>query len=109
MIADLWTDIQRRLDLLDVSLKEVGKRGAEYAQAEADYRAALAKKILELRADGMPVTITPDIARGTKHIASLKLDRDCKEALYKAALESINVYKLQIKVLEAQMDREYRS
>lgn len=108
MIHDLWTEIQRRLDLLDVALREIGKRGAEYAEAEAEYRAALSSKILELRADGMPVTITPDVARGTQHIAKLKLDRDCKEALYKAALESVNVYKLQIKVLETQLDREYR-
>lgn len=106
---DLWTDIQRRLDLLDVSLREVGKRGREYAEAEADYRSALSAKILELRADNMPVTICPDVARGTQHIAMLKMDRDCKEALYKAALESVNVYKLQIKVLEAQMQREWNN
>lgn len=106
---DLWTDIQRRLDLLDVALREIGKRGREFAEAEEKYRAALATKILELRADNMPVTITPDVARGTQHIASLKMDRDCKEALYKASLESVNVYKLQIKVLEAQMQREWNN
>lgn len=105
---DLWSQINRRLDLLDVALREVGKRGREYAEAEAAYRAALSTKILELRADKMPVTICPDIARGTAEIARLRLDRDCKEALYKAALESIQVYKLQVKVLEAQLDREYR-
>ena len=106
---DIWTDIQRRLDLLDVSLREIGKRGADYANAEAEYRSALSEKILELRSDGMPVTITSDVARGTPKIAKLRLDRDCKEALYKASLEAVQVYKLQIKVLEAQMNREYNS
>ena len=106
-MSDLWSEIQRCLDLLDVALREIGKRGAEYANAEAEYRSALATKILELREEGLPVTITPDVARGTHHIAMLKLDRDCKEAMYKAALEAINTYKLKIRILEAQLQREW--
>lgn len=69
---DLWNQIQYRLDMLDSALREVGVRGREYAEAESAYKQALATKILELRADKMPVTITPDIARGTREIA---LDR----------------------------------
>lgn len=103
----MWDDIQRRLDLLDVSLREIGKRGAEYAEAEAEYRTALASKILSLRDDGFPVTITADVARGTREIAALKLKRDCAEALYKAAQEAVNVYKLQIRILETQFNREW--
>lgn len=105
---DLWTDIKRRLDLLDIALREVKERGREYATAEMEYRTALAETILQLKAKGTAATITPDIARGTRHVANLRLDRDCKEALYKAALEAINTYKLQIRVLESQLEREWR-
>lgn len=105
---DLWSEIQTRFEHLDYALKEVGGRGRTYAEAEAAYRQALATKILELREAGLPVTITPDVARGTKEIALLKMERDCAEALYKAAAESINVNKLRIKILEAQMNREYQ-
>lgn len=95
------------MDLLDVSLKEIGKRGREYADAERAYRTELATEILGFRAEGMPVTITPDLARGKENVADLRLDRDCKEAMYKAALESVNVYKLQLKILENQYSREW--
>lgn len=106
---DLWSEIQRRFDLLDYALKEIGGRGRTYAEAEAKYRQALATRILDLRANDMPVTICPDVARGTKEVAALKLERDCAESLYKAALESINVNKLRIKLLEAQLGREWNN
>lgn len=109
MITDLWSEIQKRFEHLDYALKEVGVRGRAYAEAESAYRQALATKILELRADGMPVTITPDVARGTKEIAALKLERDCAKALFDAAQESIQVNKLRIRILESQMQREWNS
>lgn len=108
-MTDIWSEIQKRFEHLDYALKEIGVRGRAYAEAESNYRQALATKILELRAEGMPVTITPDVARGTKEIAELKLERDCAEALFKAAQESIQVNKLRIKILEAQMNREWNS
>lgn len=104
---DLWQDIQYRLDLLDVAVKEIGARGKAYAEAESAYRTALATEILRLRERGEKVTITPDLARGNPHVAALKLERDCAEALYKAALEAINVGKLRIKILESQLQREW--
>ena len=106
---DIWTDIQNRLDLLDIAVKEVGSRGRAYAEAEADYRTALATEILRLRdVENYPVTLCPDLARGNRQVALLKVKRDTSEALYKAALEAINTNKLRIKILEAQLDREYR-
>lgn len=109
MVQDIWTDIQGRLDLLDVAVKELGKRGRAYAEAESEYRTALATEVLRLREEeGRPVTLVPDLARGNKEVARLKVERDCAEALYKAALEAINVNKIRIRVLESQMDREYR-
>lgn len=107
MQDDIWSEMQKRFDLLDYALKEVGNRGRTFAEAESEYRQALATKMLELRSDGMPVTICPDVARGTREIALLKMERDCAESLYKAALESINVNKLRIKILEEQMKREW--
>lgn len=109
MVQDIWTDIQGRLDLLDMAVKELGKRGRTYAEAESEYRTALATEVLRLREEeGHPVTLVPDLARGNKEVARLKVERDCAEALYKAALEAINVNKIRIRVLESQMDREYR-
>ena len=105
---DLYIEMGDQIALLDKALKQIGTRGRQYAQAEQDYRVALAKKILAERDDGAPVTIIGDVCRGCPSVAKLKFDRDVAESVYKAALEACNVYKLKIKVLEAQIDREYR-
>lgn len=107
MSADLFNELQDKLRLLEVALGELGKRGRDYAGAEQDYRIALAEKMLTERANGQPATILGDICRGDKQIALMKFKRDCADVSYKAALEAINVYKVGIKSLEAQLDREW--
>jgi hypothetical protein len=47
------------------------------------------------------------LARGNERIANLKMNRDVKETLYKSALEAINVYKLQIRLISEQLEREW--
>lgn len=106
---DLLNELSARMGTLDAALKAFGKRGQDYARAEQDYRVALAKKILIERDKGTPVTIISDICRGSSEIAALKTNRDIAETMYKAAGEAINVYKLNIKILEGQIDREWHS
>lgn len=108
MAADLIQEIGTKTALLDKAIQQIGIRGKAYAQAECDYRTALSKKILEYRADGMPVTIISDICRGLPDIARLRLERDIAQTVYESAKEAINGYKLQIKILDAQVEREWR-
>ena len=92
--VELMQELSAKVSLLDSALQQLGNRGRAYAKAEQD--------------KGTPVTIISDICRGNAEIAGLKFNRDVAETSYKAALEACNVYKLQIKVLENQIDREYR-
>lgn len=108
MAADLITEMGAKTALLDKAIGQLGARGRNYAKAEQDYRIALAKKILEGRAEGMPVSILSDVCRGNPEIARLKLERDIAETVYKSALEAIQAYKLQIRILDAQIEREWR-
>lgn len=105
---DLMLDLQSKVQLLDKALQQLGKRGRDYAEAEREYRVALAKKIAAERDKGTPVTIISDVCRGSREIANAKFQRDTAEVVYKSALEAINVYKLQLKLLENQIDREFR-
>ena len=105
---DLMQELSGRVKLLDSALQQLGNRGRVFAKAEQNYRVALAQKILEERDKGTPVTIISDICRGDHSIAKLKFDRDVSETAYDTAKEACNVYKLQIKVLENQIEREYR-
>lgn len=106
---DLWSDIVDRLNILDGSIKNLRQSGREYAEAEANYKAELSKQVLRLRKEGYPVTIIGDTVRGLDNVKELRLDRDTKKVLYQADLEVINVSKLRIRVLEAQLNREWRA
>ncbi len=96
-------------NLLTSALGEYKKRGYEYANAYKNYRVAVATKLLELRANDMPVTIAYDIARGDEKVAELKRQEIIAESLYKSCQEAINTYKLQIKILQAQIGTEYNN
>lgn len=54
--------------------------GREKAEAERAYRMELSKTMLRLRAEGMPVSVLPDICRGIPEIADLRCARDCAES-----------------------------
>ena len=107
MSCDLINEIGQKSRLLDKAIQELGVRGRSYAQAEEDYRVALAERILTERDKGTPATICSDICRGDRRIAKLRFERDCAEVVYKSALEAINSMKLQIRMLDNQIEREW--
>lgn len=104
---DIANEISQKIALLDNSIKMLRKTGSEYAKAYTDYRVALAKELLILKNDGYAITLAGDIARGKPEIAHLKFEEISKEAIYKANIESINVLKLEIKILQEQYNKEY--
>lgn len=106
---NLIQEIGAKSSMLDAAVKQLGIRGRAYAQTERDYKVALAKRIMEERAKGTPVTIISDICRGDTEIARLRFERDCAEVVYKSALEAIQSIKLQIRILDAQASREWTS
>lgn len=107
MAADLMQELWQKSKLLDAAIGELKSRGKAYAQAERDYRVELSKQILMERDKGTPVTIISDICRGDQEIARMKFERDVAETVYKSAIEAINGYKLQIRILDAQIEREW--
>lgn len=94
-------------NLLTSALSEYKKRGQDYAKAYKNYRVKVAQKLLQLKAEGMPVTISYDIARGDEEVAEAKEQEIITECLYKSCQEAVNVFKLQIKILQAQIDNDY--
>lgn len=102
-------DIQRKVDELEVSIKSLRKTGTDYAAAERDYKIALRKRTLELRAQDMAVGIIDKCIYGEPDVAEKRFKRDCAEAIYKANLEHINATKLEIRILSEQINREYGS
>lgn len=106
---DELIELKRLNDLLTKALKEFKERGIAYAKAYKDYRMLLSQELLRLKADGMPVTIAYDIARGSEVVANAKEQEIITECLYKSCQEAIQTYKLQIKILKENIDKEYQN
>lgn len=108
MAEDLIQEIGAKSALLDAAIKQLGIRGRAYAQAEHDYRISMRKKILDERAKGTPVTIISDLCRGDPEVAKLRLERDIALTIYESAKEAIAGYKLQIRIIDSQIEREWK-
>lgn len=93
--------------MLDRALVEHKARGKMLAQKERDYKVASAKRMLVLRAEGYPATLIPDLTRGDEEIAKLRMERDIAQTLYDTSREAINSYKLQIRIVQEQIKREW--
>ena len=104
---DLYNELNNLISKLDVSVKSLRKTGSEYAKAYTDYRVALAKELMILKEEGYAITLAGDIARGKPEIAKLKFKEISSEAIYKANQEAINSTKLQIKIIQNQIDKEW--
>lgn len=59
------------------------------AKSKRDYAIAFAAKILELKGEGKAATLIPDLARGDKVIAELRMTKDIDKAVYSACVQSI--------------------
>jgi hypothetical protein len=92
---------------LEVAVVEMSKRSIDLARKEYSYRVALSKRLTELRAEGQPVTHLADIAKGEEKVANLRSERDIARGLFDSSKEAINMYKLRIKVLESEYEREW--
>ncbi len=104
---DLLNELQQKLKELDVSVRQLRISGTAYAKTERDYKVKLREECLKLRDEGMAIGMIDKTAYGIPSIANLRFQRDCAEAVYKANQESINSIKLQIRILESQIDREW--
>ena len=105
---DLYNELTQKIKELNISIKKLRETGTEYAEAERDYKITLRQEALKLRAEkGMPVTLIQQVVYGVPEVADKRFNRDVKEAIYQANKEAINSIKLQIRVIENQLQREY--
>lgn len=106
---ELYEELEIKSNQLEYALKNLRQNGIELAQAEKNYKEAVTKEVLRLRDEGMAVTLIAQVIYGLPTISTLRFERDCAEAVYNACQEAINVKKLQIRLIEAQLSREWGS
>jgi hypothetical protein len=90
-----------------MSIKQLRTSGTNYAQAERDYKVLLRSECLKLRDEGMAIGMIDKTCYGIPSVAEARFKRDVAEAVYKANLEAINSIKLQLRLLENQIQREW--
>ena len=105
---DLYNELVKKIQELNISIKKLRETGTDFAEAERDYKITLRQEALKLRAEkGMPVTLIQQVVYGVPEVADKRFKRDVAEAIYNANQESINSTKLQIRVIESQLNREF--
>lgn len=105
---DLYNDIQQLMQELSTSIKLLRKNGNELASAERDYKICLRQEALKLRQEqDMPVTLINQIIFGVPEVAEKRFKRDVAQTMYDTNQEHINVTKLKLRLLEAQLNREW--
>ena len=106
---DLFNELQIKLNELNVSIKKLRETGTAYAEAERDYKILLRQECLKLRDDGMAIGMIDKTCYGIPSVAEARFKRDVAETIWKANQEAINSTKLQIRIIESQLQREYGS
>lgn len=104
---DLLEELIQKTKELDISLKQLRKTGSEYAKAERDYKVLLRQEVLKLRSEGEAIGVITLTCYGIPSVAEARFKRDVCESIYKANQEAINTLKLQIRLLESQISREW--
>jgi glutamine synthetase len=105
---DLVELIEQKREMLNRAITASKDRGIAYATAEREYNIAKTKKAFQWQNEGMKITFITDNIRGDAEIANLKWERDCCEVLYDSAKDYINGVKLELRLLENQLEREWK-
>lgn len=104
---DLMLEMSRLQSQLNTSVKQLRLTGTDYAQAEKDYKILLRQEVLKMRDEGMAIGLIDKTCYGILSVAEARFKRDVAEAVYKANQDAINSIKLQIRILDNQIAREW--
>lgn len=104
---DLYVEEQQLRTNLDEFIEEYRKCGIEHAKRDREYYVLKAKKTLELKNDGMPATVISQIIKGVPSVAEAREKMLVAEVMTRAALEAIMSTKVQLKLVDSQLQREY--
>ena len=104
---DLYSELTIKTGELDTCIKQLRKTGTALAEAERAYQVKKAEKALRLRDEGMPVGLIDMTIRGDKEVAALRFARQIAEITYDANREAVASIKLQLRLIENQIQREY--
>ena len=104
---DLIDRIQNLVAELSEYVKGLKNWGIKKAQAEQDYQTALSQEVLKERDKGTAIGVIQLIVKGKPEVAKKRFERDVEESMYQVAQEKINIAKLELRLLDSQVSREW--
>ena len=102
--------IQQLNDLqleLNNTINLMGIQGYELSEKERDYKIALMQEALRLKDEGMAATLITLVVKGAPEVADARYERDFAQSRYDVSKEKIMALKLNIRVLEQIIEREW--
>ena len=106
-MTDLYEEEQAKKKQLDASIRQLRRNGTEYAEAERAYKILLRTECLKMRDEGMAIGMIQLVCYGIPSVAEARFRRDVAKTVYEANQEAINSLKLQLRLIEAQIQREW--
>lgn len=103
----LWVREQECMRMLDKALLENKLRGNAYAIAKNRYYTEKSKESFRLLEAGYANTFIQTVIKGRPSVAEAMLDYDIANVEYGNSGEAINVYKIKLRTLEAEIEREW--
>ena len=104
---DLMNTLQALNKELTASIKMLRQNGNELAHAENRYQIIKAQNVLRMKDAGSSMTEINLSIKGQKEVAEAMLKRDIAKVMYESNQEHINTVKLQMRVLDSQINREW--
>lgn len=103
---DLILELQAKTKQLEKAVAELRINGTELAKAERDYKVLLRQECLKLRDEGMAIGMIDKVCYGITSVAEARFKRDVAKTTYDANQDFINSIKLQLRLIESQIQRE---
>ena len=104
---DLILELQAKTKQLEKAVAELRTNGTELAKAERDYKVLLRQECLKLRDEGMAIGMIDKVCYGIPSVAEARFKRDVAKITYDANQDFINSIKLQLRLIESQIQRDY--
>lgn len=101
----LWQQLEEDRRLMKKAVSEASERGCDYAAKKAGYYSAKSAAALRMKSDGMPVTLIDMAVKGVDEVAGAMLEMQCAEAVWRAAMKAVDVYRDDCRIVYDQIKR----
>lgn len=107
MTGDLYSERESLRRKLDQCIRMLRETAGDYAKADREYNVAVRACWMRLRDRDMPIGMISKVYKGEPDVAEKRFALIQAEAMKDANKEAVMSYKLQLRLVEDQIQREW--